>query len=238
MADLAERHRRQQLAIRAATLRELQRLWPGLNPRRLEETFPAWLAAVAALIRGQRHISVAVAVRYLRAERAAAGLPGVPPIVLPPQVDREQLEVSLRATAVAPLARAMSRGVPLREARTNAFVSSSGAASRYVLNGGRDTIVETVWADDDAVGFARVGSRSPCAFCAMLISRGAVYRSRETASFRAHDKCGCTPRAVYDPSLVMSPQAEKLSAQFSDATRGLSGKAAVSAWQRHWRAST
>jgi hypothetical protein len=55
----------------------------------------------------------------------------------------------------------------------------------------------------------------PCAFCAMLASRpilsdrGAYYRSQKTASFEAHNDCGCSaaPAFSHDQQLPATSHA-------------------------------
>lgn len=64
-----------------------------------------------------------------------------------------------------------------------------GGLQRRVTNAGRFTVVESSLADPGALGWQRVGAGS-CAFCQMLISRGAVY-TEATASFASHDHCRC-----------------------------------------------
>jgi len=44
---------------------------------------------------------------------------------------------------------------------------------------------------------ARVASANSCAFCAMLASRGPVYKE-ETVDFEAHDHCTCGSEPVYE----------------------------------------
>lgn len=63
----------------------------------------------------------------------------------------------------------------------------------------RDTLANS--ASASGAGFARVPSGSEtCAFCLMLASRGAVYRSAKTAGdgHRYHGKCDCVPTLVRD----------------------------------------
>jgi len=43
----------------------------------------------------------------------------------------------------------------------------------------------------------RVTDGDPCHFCLTLASRGPEYKSRATASFQAHDHCGCVVVPVY-----------------------------------------
>lgn len=199
MASLTELHRLQQLALRALTLRELRRLWPALNVRRLDVTYPGWAAAVARLIRDHHGISAALAGRYLRALRAESGVPGEAPLAATEAVPAEQIAGSLAATTVAPIKSATARGVPLAQVAANAFVTSSGAATRMVMDGGRGTIVGSVAADEYGSGWRRITSGRACEFCAMLAGRGAVY-SGGTADFASHDHCSCSAEPVYDPS--------------------------------------
>jgi hypothetical protein len=66
----------------------------------------------------------------------------------------------------------------------NAGALAAGAADRDALMGGRDLLEATARADQAVVGWARVTAPNPCDFCAMLASRGAVYRSEWSASYR------------------------------------------------------
>lgn len=76
------------------------------------------------------------------------------------------------------------------------------AASKYVLQPGRDTITEAAAADPRKPRYARVPSGTEtCAFCLMLASRGPVYASAQTAGGRMrkyHGKCDCVPTPLWD----------------------------------------
>ncbi|WP_431781711.1 hypothetical protein [Streptomyces chumphonensis] len=60
---------------------------------------------------------------------------------------------------------------------------AAGAAEREALRGGRDLLDAASRADRAVVGWARVTDGDPCWFCAMLASRGAVYRNFWTARY-------------------------------------------------------
>jgi hypothetical protein len=126
-----------------------------------------------------------------RAEKAAGSAE-----VLTATLDPERLSTALRVTSLVALKRGAAVGMPAPTAMANAFVQSSGAATRIVLDGGRDTIRETLAADPAAAGWTRVVGGSACSFCEMLAGRGAVY-SAETADFASHDHCGCMAEPVY-----------------------------------------
>lgn len=65
----------------------------------------------------------------------------------------------------------------------------SGGVQKRILNVSRQTVMSSSVADPRARGWMRVGVGN-CAFCRLLISRGAVY-TEDTVNFGAHDNCGC-----------------------------------------------
>lgn len=191
MASLTTTHRQAQLTLRAAVLRDLTRLWPAMDWSDLDRTFPAWAQAAGTLIIRNRATSSSLAAAYYRAFRFAEGLTDPAPVVLAKPIPAEKLAVTLRVTAYAGVKAAAARGVQADTAMANAFVRSSGAISRLVLEGGRETIRETTIADPLARGWRRVTGGKPCSFCSMLASRGGVY-TEASADFQAHDHCGCS----------------------------------------------
>ena len=64
-----------------------------------------------------------------------------------------------------------------------------GGTQRRIANFSRQTVTQSSVADPQASGWQRVGS-GECAFCAMLIGRGAVY-TEASADFASHDHCNC-----------------------------------------------
>ena len=65
----------------------------------------------------------------------------------------------------------------------------------------------------------------------LMVGRGAVY-SKQTARFQSHDRCSCKPELLYrrEPE---PPEVRRLSEQWSQATAGHSGKAAIEAWRQY-----
>ena len=72
----------------------------------------------------------------------------------------------------------------------------------------RDTILSNTKRDPAAVGWRRLASASACGFCKMLAGRGSVYK-RDTATFGAHDNCGCTAAPVFGKGDV-GPEADAM----------------------------
>lgn len=66
----------------------------------------------------------------------------------------------------------------------NAGALAASAADRDAQMGGRDLLEAASRADRAVIGWARITASNPCDFCAMLASRGAVYRSQWSASYR------------------------------------------------------
>jgi hypothetical protein len=131
------------------------------------------------------------------------------------------------------------------ELRKKAGLRQASSAERHVLNGARSVIWEGMTKDKGCIGWIRVSrTGTPCGWCAMLISRGAVYRSEKSASFDAdgdmyHDNCKCYAEPVYseeqeasDPSYALNREYKIL---WPKVTKGLSGKDALAAWRRYFR---
>lgn len=195
MDRLTAAHRNAQLALRAKVLRDLHRIWPALNPDDLARTFTLWATVAASLIDRNRRTSAALASSYYRSTRFQAGLTDAFTIPAFDPLPAEQINVALRATTLSPLLAA--KDLDRRDqALATAFVRSSGAVTRLVLDGGRETIRAAAIADPRAQGWQRVASGRACRFCTTLADRGGVY-SQGSVAFSAHDHCGCTAQPVY-----------------------------------------
>jgi hypothetical protein len=138
------------------------------------------------------------------------------------------------STGVGAFLHAIKTGQTVERARNNAGVRLSGATSKLVLDVGRQTVQQAVLDDFEALGWARVTDAKPCAFCALLASRGPVYKSERTAAFQAHNHCACMPAAVFSHDEAWLGNAEELQQQWYQATQGHSGKAAIRAWRQYW----
>jgi hypothetical protein len=86
----------------------------------------------------------------------------------------------------------------------SALARVSGAVTRLVLEPNRETIVRSVAADKQAVGWQRNVRSEACKFCRMLAGRGGVYK-RESALVAAHDHCQCAAVPSWDQSAKEVP---------------------------------
>lgn len=196
---LTRRHRAAQLALRATVLREIQQLWGTVEPTALARTVEPWAVASATLVVERNRRSSTVASRYVQQLRSVEGVAGSVMISLPPPPERRVAVEVLRGAAISGIVNARRRGLSPQAAAMNGLVKASGSASSLTLAGGRDTIMDSVSSDRRAVGWMRVTSGDPCAFCAMVASRGPIYKE-DSVDFETHDHCACEPEPVYDGS--------------------------------------
>lgn len=110
---------------------------------------------------------------------------------------RESLDVPGRFRApVAPMPRDTGAAELLAWARSTATTPDNmielvnGGMQRRVADQARLTVMRAANSDPRSTGWRRIGDGKNCAFCDMLISRGAVY-AEQTVRFAAHDNCNC-----------------------------------------------
>ena len=235
---LTEAHRLAQIALGKSTVQEFRTAWSQLDATALEKSFPAYSKAARLILDASRTKSTALAEVYLRTFHAAE----TGKVLRSADVSRatavveEQIATSLYVTGPVAARQAMSRGAPVAQAMATAFVQSAGAMTRHTLSAGRETVRETALANDG--GWARVTGRRPCYFCAMLASRGAVYRSDGTADFSAHDHCGCAVEPAWGSGYELNPDAQRFRNLYADSTGDAKGKGKVAAFRNAYEKDT
>ncbi len=161
----------------------------------------------------------------------------------------ERVLASLHATGPAAFKTSVAAGNTPTAARASMTNQLAGSSERLVMAGERETVEATIDDSDEIVGWRRVGDGDPCSWCAMLISRGAVYKSAASAGRvvgRAgrtrgnqalgsgyHDNDGCTVEPLYESEEEPTEIAD-LQDQWDEVTAGKSGKDALNAWRQHW----
>jgi hypothetical protein len=196
-ARLTEAHRQAQIRLGISTVGSIRSSWKVLDPSAVDATTRDWLRVAVPLVAAHRTLSAQLARTYLAVHRQLE-VPGAAPITASaaPSLDARRALVALTVTGPYALKAASARGVPLQTATSTAGDQAAGAAMRLALDGGRQTITDTVAADPKALGWARATSGEACAFCALLASRGPVF-SEASVDFEAHDHCSCTPEPIY-----------------------------------------
>lgn len=125
-----------------------------------------------------------------------------------------------------------------REAHDAAGRRQAASAERIALNGARSTVQATSTRDAKVIGWVRLSrSGTPCGWCAMLISRGPVYKNAKTAGDvdQYHDNCKCYAEPVYGMEDFDTSPLYSLNREYArlwpQVTKGLGGDAALTAWR-------
>ncbi|WP_432159069.1 hypothetical protein [Streptomyces sp. bgisy153] len=191
--------------------------WNSIAPRVQQE-----------IITGQSALS-RLARDYLRAHAMAAEGIALEPVVVDP--DLEQIATSLRVTGPVAFKTHMAESGSAEASVRAMATQMQGSGVRLAMAGPRETTMRTFRERRAVEGWRRAGQGKTCAFCLMLIGRGAVY-SRESVRFRSHDHCHCIPVLAYrrEPE---PPSVRRLQEQWNTATAGTSGDGAVAAWRRY-----
>lgn len=131
------------------------------------------------------------------------------------------------------------------EAHQRAGTRQAAAAERLVINGARGVLWSNADRDRRVIGYARVSrTGTPCGWCAMLISRGAVYKSKRGATYsdgdKYHDNCHCYAEPLFSQAQYTSDAKFDLNRDYEGlwptVTAGTAGKDALAVWRRYFRA--
>lgn len=196
--ELTQAHQAAQLRIAAQAEVEARALWGRLDVDDLDGSSPYWLASTTLAVQRRVRESQSTASAYLNSyRRAEVGTPANVVLGSAPST-----ATALQLAGPVRVKRLIGTGMAADEAYEKAVTKFGGIVSRQVLMGGRTTIANTASADRRAVGWRRVTDGNPCAFCALLASRGPVFKSRTSAAvqgqgLRYHGHCGCSAEVVY-----------------------------------------
>jgi len=244
MAAAAEpqRYRRIQALMAARVAQQVLQVWRELiNPSKIDQSWPAVRAALIPIVQQARAQSAALArASYMEARRAA----GVPDEDFDPsgplQLAIDRLEASLDVTGPVEFKKAIAAGKTPQQALDAAAVRMVGSTQYLALEGGRSVMKKSIEVDERATGWSRVTDSDPCAWCAMLASRGPVYKSAKTAGDPRqggdsyHDHCACQAWPAFTLDEPFVGIGEKLYDDWLRETRGHGGKQAVNAFRRWW----
>lgn len=234
---IASSARQMQLAIRARLMQDVTRLWPLLDAKRLDTTFSGWLRAMTMLVRSYRGQSAAAASSAYRIAREHATMSPAPAslVKIAPEPDPEWLSRAFGYSGPGMLSRDTARP-------NTALTMTLGTASRVVLDAGRTTTLDTVKADPVAVGWYRVTDGKPCAFCALLASRGIVYKEHSfdgsngrftgDGMSKVHNDCGCG----FSPAFNRDHALPDISQQAAEVYRNRGDGDPLVAFRKAWAA--
>lgn len=242
---LTRSHQAELAALGALVEREVRRIAATAQPADVDAWWRRVVDDLVALVAAAWRGSAVLAERYLVEHARIEG------VAVTPTVARwvtERALTSLRVTGPVSWKSSYKRTGSEAAASRAMAESLSGAAQRLALSGARDTVDATVRRSRRIVGWRRVADEDPCAFCAMLASRGAVYKSRAVAlevgrsdrirgprragqAYHDNDQCVAEPLYVGEdePEWV-----DELYQQWLEVTGDHYGAAKVDAWRRYW----
>lgn len=132
-----------------------------------------------------------------RTRRALEQFDGEPLTIVTPTLSAASIAQTMEISGPVQFKAAKRAGMSDAQAMAWARTRVSMAARGVVMDAHRSMTLHTVRAS--GARWRRVTDGKPCAFCAMLASRGPVY-AEDTVDFDAHPRCGCTSEAVpYTP---------------------------------------
>lgn len=257
-AALTEIHRLEQNKNAALVAYIVAQLWlRTIDPADISGTAAALVRKLVPLLQKRRDFSATKAQAYYRDFRKLEvkggdgfELPALTPMNL------AALETSLRVTGEVALKKRIG-GLPLgdeipkltqqmliQQAIEDTSTDISGAATRHVMNGGRDALQDAVAEDREALGYIRVTDGDPCFFCAMLASRGPVYDDESfdesdprfvgPGEHKVHDHCGCGTEPVFDRKTAWPGKARAAETAWIDLSKELGHVPTLLEFRNRW----
>lgn len=188
----AESHRTEQAALGSLIAGLIAQAWSQLDVHNLKATSPRLTAAVEAIVRHYGAASASHALTAYRQQRREAGIPGRPSLSMPAVPSHDDVARVVESTLHD------LYGTVTPEVEQKVQDELSAEVEQLVLDQGRRATIDATEADKEAKGWARVPEPDACSFCAMLVTRGAVYKSRASASFETHPNCRCNVEPVFN----------------------------------------
>jgi hypothetical protein len=257
-AALTEAYRTAQAKNGALVAYVVAQLWlRSIDLNDISGSAAKLVARLIPLLSKQRDESVKLTRKYYPAfrELELGGKDGFE-LPAPTELNLEALETSLRVTgevglkkriAKIPTGDEISRIVQagmVKQAMDETSVDISGAATRHVMNGGRDEMQSMLREDKKALGYIRVTDGDPCYFCAMLASRGPVYdddsfdqsdpRFVGEGEHKVHDHDQCTVEPVYSRSTQWPGKARAAETAWINLSEELGRVPTINDFRRRW----
>lgn len=201
-ALLTTTHHKQQLAIRAAALKELLALWPQYQLEDIDAMWPPFETGLMAVIEKYHGLAARRSAIYYSSLRLAEGARDEW-TVTPARFDKDNARAGINLLGPIQTKIGLRRGQ--RAPREVALVRLSGEVTRHVLAGSRDTLIGAADSDPAASGFRRIITGT-CAFCRQLAEFG-----KKVGNFEAHTNCACMPEPAFEKGPAL-PTAEDLAA--------------------------
>lgn len=205
---LTEKHRKDQIRIAEQTERKIRAASKLVSVEDLDGSW-RWKLEVQRYIEDGYHRSQKLASVYV--DRYSLVESGQLENQITPSLDVTKVDEEIRVNGVVGAKIRIKNGAEPRTAVDDAVRALAASGAQLALAGGRDLIDVSIRYSGTAGGYRRVTDGKPCAFCAMLASRGPVYM-QETAYFESHSHCGCSAEPVYGDWKPSSLEAQWIAA--------------------------
>ncbi|MFD9730898.1 VG15 protein [Micrococcus luteus] len=204
VVDLTQSRRVEQRLVNQA-LRDLRRLYNAMDLTDGVRARDALIEILKDLTLVYGEAVATVAMETFMRMREKAGIKGTyTPVLAPPPPDA-QIDSSVRWAVDTLFGDKFDKKATLTKLE--------GITARLVLQQGRETTAKNVTRKGSgAYAFARIlgPGEDNCEFCVMLSSRGAVYRSFDSASAAFHDNCRCSVVPAFEGQEVAGYDPEAL----------------------------
>lgn len=168
------------------------------NPNDVWAGFWELVDQLITMVTQGRNVSYWQALNFYNKSRELLGIIEPPPDVEEPPFPTNAFMASMIWTGPRYAQALVARGKTENLAQVVGR-SIGRAVTKHVLNAGRTTLIQAARQDPKAFGWARITDMDPCDFCAMLATRGPVYKNNKTAGElnKWHDGCSCTVVPVF-----------------------------------------
>lgn len=260
--ELTEKHRKGQAGIVKRMLKVLLGIWDEeADYRNIDQSSLSFARRAAPEVMKFRAVSREYSKDYLVNFRDLE-VPEADRKPIADVVDNYSLEDALQemwTAARASMKKVSAKGYNTQDGLEAGRNAVSGKATKLVADGGRKVIKDDIDRGNGPVGYARVVDADPCAFCAMLASRGVsytgyladgegLYRTDSFAAsnsrfvgkgdFKVHDGCQCTMEPVYKVGgkIRLPGRGDELARNWARVAAG--ERDPLKAWQRWWNSGT
>lgn len=237
----AQQARAIQAALAVGLARDVNAAWPALDRKRLDATWPQWIQLMVTLVNRYRAMSALAATIYYQdvretvvGQRLSESL-----LKLAPDADPQQLERAFGFSGPGVLSSDKYQD-------SSALSITQGTAQRFAADAGRGATLDAVKADRKALGYYRETDARPCPFCALLASRGPVYKHDSFAESNArfsgpgeikvHNDCGCFPTPLFDRSQPLPAVSTTADRIYRDQISHLPNYQRLGAFRKAWEA--
>jgi hypothetical protein len=223
------RYQSNQAAIGNRAIAAIGMFWTQMvDPAHFSDSWTRLEPIVRGIIDTHFEMSAADAANYYGLSRSVAGYYGsfVPGINLDP----EYLSGFTQKMGVGQFYHFLDNTGDAAKSSAMARTALMGSSMRVVMNGGRNTVTGAAAGDDVALGWERIIEPRSCGYCSGLAASNGV-RKEASDIFHSHNYCQCLARVVFRGQDSANTD---LAGQWTKATAGQTGKAAVAAWDHYW----